>query len=155
MDWECGISTNTGPVCNSPWFRETAFVLFLNKTDIFEEKIKKKDLTCCFPNYTGENAPSPFHSLNLLRWLRLRQSHRIYQTAIFGAQHVSPPYLHALHLRHQYTGIQIRVSNSQKNSPHWHHERPFLKFFNELQLYRQKPWPNSLSCLLGGTWCIN
>jgi GTPase SAR1 family protein len=40
-------------ICNSPWFQETAFILFLNKTDLFRDKIQKVDLSVCFPNYTG------------------------------------------------------------------------------------------------------
>lgn len=40
-------------VCNSVWFRSTSFILFLNKTDLFKEKIARVDLTVCFPNYPG------------------------------------------------------------------------------------------------------
>jgi len=40
-------------ICNSPWFKETSFILFLNKTDLFREKIQRIDLNVCFPNYTG------------------------------------------------------------------------------------------------------
>eukprot|EP01118_Nematostelium_gracile_P005969 TRINITY_DN1905_c0_g1_i1.p1 TRINITY_DN1905_c0_g1~~TRINITY_DN1905_c0_g1_i1.p1 ORF type:complete len:349 (+),score=81.66 TRINITY_DN1905_c0_g1_i1:93-1139(+) len=40
-------------ICNSHWFRTVPFLLFLNKTDLFEEKIKHVDLNVCFPNYTG------------------------------------------------------------------------------------------------------
>eukprot|EP00026_Physarum_polycephalum_P007033 Phypoly_transcript_07086.p1 GENE.Phypoly_transcript_07086~~Phypoly_transcript_07086.p1 ORF type:complete len:353 (+),score=43.61 Phypoly_transcript_07086:261-1319(+) len=40
-------------VCNSVWFRRTSFILFLNKTDLFKDKIARVDLTSCFPNYTG------------------------------------------------------------------------------------------------------
>jgi len=38
---------------NSNWFQNTSFLIFFNKMDLFEEKIKHKDLTCCFPDYPG------------------------------------------------------------------------------------------------------
>jgi len=34
-------------------FKETAFILFLNKKDIFDEKIQKVPITVCFRDYTG------------------------------------------------------------------------------------------------------
>jgi guanine nucleotide-binding protein G(i) subunit alpha len=34
---------------------DTSIILFLNKKDLFAEKIKKSPLTACFPEYTGEN----------------------------------------------------------------------------------------------------
>jgi guanine nucleotide-binding protein G(o) subunit alpha len=40
-------------ICNSRWFRSTAMILFLNKRDLFKEKIKNVPLTVCFPNYQG------------------------------------------------------------------------------------------------------
>jgi len=40
-------------ICNSRWFRETSMILFLNKRDLFVEKIKKVPLTACFPDYDG------------------------------------------------------------------------------------------------------
>jgi len=42
-------------VCNSTWFEKTSIVLFLNKVDLFKEKLAKKDLRCCFPDYSGGN----------------------------------------------------------------------------------------------------
>jgi len=38
---------------NSHWFRTTTFILFLNKTDLFREKIQTVDLKIAFPNYVG------------------------------------------------------------------------------------------------------
>jgi len=40
-------------ICNSEWFCDTAQILFLNKRDIFEEKIGKTDLSVCFSEYKG------------------------------------------------------------------------------------------------------
>jgi len=40
-------------VCNSHYFRNTTFVLFLNKVDLFKEKIQRVDLSTIFENYSG------------------------------------------------------------------------------------------------------
>ncbi|PRP86375.1 guanine nucleotide-binding protein alpha-1 subunit [Planoprotostelium fungivorum] len=40
-------------ICNSEWFEKTSIILFLNKVDIFKEKIMKHDLSICFPKYKG------------------------------------------------------------------------------------------------------
>lgn len=44
-------------ICNSRWFRETSIILFLNKKDIFEEKIKRVPLNVCpvFQHLGDEN----------------------------------------------------------------------------------------------------
>lgn len=35
------------------WFLKTTIILFLNKSDIFRQKIQRVDLSVCFPEYTG------------------------------------------------------------------------------------------------------
>eukprot|EP01121_Diplochlamys_sp_Union-15-3_P000636 TRINITY_DN1053_c0_g2_i3.p1 TRINITY_DN1053_c0_g2~~TRINITY_DN1053_c0_g2_i3.p1 ORF type:complete len:293 (+),score=43.69 TRINITY_DN1053_c0_g2_i3:44-922(+) len=40
-------------ICNSKWFVDTSMILFLNKKDLFEEKINKVPLTVCFKDYDG------------------------------------------------------------------------------------------------------
>uniref|UniRef100_A0A8D0CSM7 Guanine nucleotide binding protein (G protein), alpha transducing activity polypeptide 2 n=1 Tax=Sander lucioperca TaxID=283035 RepID=A0A8D0CSM7_SANLU len=42
-------------ICNHRFFALTSIVLFLNKKDLFEEKIKKVHLSICFPDYDGSN----------------------------------------------------------------------------------------------------
>jgi len=40
-------------VTSSQWFRRTSFILFLNKSDLFEIKIKSQPLNAFFPDYGG------------------------------------------------------------------------------------------------------
>lgn len=46
-------------ICNHKFFAATSIILFLNKKDLFEEKIKKVHLSICFPEYDGESRPFP------------------------------------------------------------------------------------------------
>jgi len=40
-------------ICNSRWFTETSIILFLNKRDLFMEKIQKVSLNDCMDDYCG------------------------------------------------------------------------------------------------------
>jgi len=42
-------------ICNSKWFTKTAMILFLNKYDLFKEKIEKTSLKILFEDYEGGN----------------------------------------------------------------------------------------------------
>jgi guanine nucleotide-binding protein G(i) subunit alpha len=42
-------------ICNSTWFVQTSIILFLNKKDLFQEKIVEHPITCCFSDYQGDN----------------------------------------------------------------------------------------------------
>lgn len=54
-------------VCNHQWFADASIILFLNKSDIFREKIKSVPLTVAFPEYKGtmrfDVARPPAHPL--------------------------------------------------------------------------------------------
>ena len=42
-------------ICNNRWFTKSSLLLFLNKKDVFDQKIKYSPLSTCFQDYTGEN----------------------------------------------------------------------------------------------------
>ena len=42
-------------VLNYEWFKNVAFMLFLNKRDLFEEKIKRQPLSVCFSEFKDRN----------------------------------------------------------------------------------------------------
>lgn len=39
-----------------PWFQQSSIILFLNKTDLLEEKILKSNLGDYFPEYDGKSS---------------------------------------------------------------------------------------------------
>lgn len=45
-----------GSIVNSRWFPTTSIILFLNKMDVFEERIRHSSLKVCFPEYEGGNS---------------------------------------------------------------------------------------------------
>ncbi|KAG9071928.1 hypothetical protein KI688_006147 [Linnemannia hyalina] len=62
-------------VCNSQWFTDTSIILFLNKTDIFREKLHYSRVKDYFPDYEGpdtgvEEATEFFRK----RFIRLNRS---------------------------------------------------------------------------------
>eukprot|EP00731_Ephydatia_muelleri_P027042 Em0018g1142a len=46
-------------ILNNKWFLETSVILFLNKKDLFEEKLRGKPLSHCFPDYMVLNQLHP------------------------------------------------------------------------------------------------
>lgn len=40
-------------ICKSKWFLQTSIILFLNKTDIFREKLATSPMSKYFPDYSG------------------------------------------------------------------------------------------------------
>ena len=45
-------------ICNCRWFVNTPMLLFLNKKDVFEEKIAYSPISQCFPEYHDGNKGS-------------------------------------------------------------------------------------------------
>ncbi|XP_036385101.1 guanine nucleotide-binding protein subunit alpha-11-like isoform X2 [Megalops cyprinoides] len=74
-------------IISYPWFHESSVILFLNKTDLLEEKITQSHLTDYFPEYTG--AESRQGEDDLLP-LHLRHRHRKYPFRLQCCQRHSP-----------------------------------------------------------------
>jgi guanine nucleotide-binding protein subunit alpha len=45
-------------ICDMPCFKKTSTILFMNKTDIFKNKLKKSPLKDYFPDYQGREIGS-------------------------------------------------------------------------------------------------
>nr|XP_009671380.1 PREDICTED: guanine nucleotide-binding protein G(t) subunit alpha-1 isoform X2 [Struthio camelus australis] len=58
-------------ICNHRYFATTSIVLFLNKKDVFLEKIKKAHLSICFPDYDGPNTYEDAGNYIKLQFLEL------------------------------------------------------------------------------------
>ncbi|KAJ6451199.1 heterotrimeric G protein alpha subunit 4 [Mycena sanguinolenta] len=41
-------------ICHSQWFKQTSIILFLNKNDIFQQKVMTSDIKNFFPDFDGE-----------------------------------------------------------------------------------------------------
>ncbi|CAK5108053.1 unnamed protein product [Meloidogyne enterolobii] len=67
-------------ICNSPWFSEIHFILFLNKKDIFAEKIAHSPLNVCFPEYKG--LQNQTECTNYIQW-KFEQVNRSNQREIY------------------------------------------------------------------------
>lgn len=61
-------------LCNTKWFSNTPFLLFLNKKDLFEEKIPRVPLTVCFPDYKGAQTFQEASSFIRDRFLELNEN---------------------------------------------------------------------------------
>jgi len=61
-------------ICNSRWFVKTSIILFLNKIDLFAEKLPLSPLGNYFPDYTGGDSYDAACDYLLHRFVSLNQS---------------------------------------------------------------------------------
>jgi GTPase SAR1 family protein len=77
-------------LCNSKWFINTPFILFLNKIDIFEKKLLKSPLKKYFPDYKGSatnvDEALKFFEQNFLKLNRTSKPIYIHRTCATDTQ---------------------------------------------------------------------
>ncbi|KAI8384610.1 G protein alpha subunit [Radiomyces spectabilis] len=61
-------------ICNSRWFEKTSTILFLNKTDIFKQKLLHSPLANYFPDYKGTDTYDEASHYIMLRFTSLNSS---------------------------------------------------------------------------------
>lgn len=66
-------------ICNSKWFTKTSIILFLNKIDLFAEKLGRSPLSKYFPEYTGGAKYEAACQYLLYRFVSLNAKHETKQ----------------------------------------------------------------------------
>jgi guanine nucleotide-binding protein G(i) subunit alpha len=62
-------------VVNSRWFVQTSIILFLNKVDLFKQKLGRSPLSNYFPDYTGGNDVNRAAKYLLWRFNQVNRAH--------------------------------------------------------------------------------
>lgn len=61
-------------ICNMKWFMNVTLILFLNKKDLFEQKIKESNITPAFPAYTGPQEYQPAVDFITAKFLEINKN---------------------------------------------------------------------------------
>lgn len=98
-------------ICNNKFFIDTSIILFLNKKDLFAEKIKKSPLTICFPEYTGRSS-----NLTLSLWQDPRAATALCLTLCFlSSFFFLPPGANTYDDATAYIQVQFESKNRSPN----------------------------------------
>lgn len=62
-------------VVNSRWFMRTSIILFLNKVDLFRQKLGRSPLVNYFPDYSGGNNINRASKYLLWRFNQVNRAH--------------------------------------------------------------------------------
>lgn len=80
-------------LCNSVWFQNTPFILFLNKVDLLREKLPRSPITKYFPDYTqdplDENAVLEYFESRLLKMNRTQKPIYVHRTCATDTASIS------------------------------------------------------------------
>ena len=78
-------------ICNHRYFAATSLILFLNKKDVFIEKIKKAHLNMCFPEYDGEFTTNTRHTSNILPYQLANWRYNFFDPFVFSTFPIKVP----------------------------------------------------------------
>lgn len=71
-------------VVNSRWFMRTSIILFLNKVDLFKQKLARSPLSNYFPDYSGGNDVNRAAKYLLWRFNQVNRAHlNLYPQYVF------------------------------------------------------------------------
>lgn len=62
-------------VVNSRWFLRTSIILFLNKVDLFRQKLPRSPFSHYFPDYSGGDNPQRAVKYILWRFNQVNRAH--------------------------------------------------------------------------------
>lgn len=72
-------------VVNSRWFMRTSIILFLNKVDIFRQKLSRSPLSNYFPDYSGGNDVNKAAKYLLWRFNQVNRAHlNLYPQCVYS-----------------------------------------------------------------------
>lgn len=72
-------------VVNSRWFMRTSIILFLNKVDLFKQKLARSPLSNYFPDYSGGNDVNRAAKYLLWRFNQVNRAHlNLYPQYVLG-----------------------------------------------------------------------
>lgn len=80
-------------ICNSQWFIHTSIILFLNKIDLFKEKLPTSPVRKYFPDYIGD--PKSYKHASQYFEENFKRLNRN-STKVCASDHPSCPALHTL-----------------------------------------------------------
>lgn len=102
-------------VVNSRWFMRTSIILFLNKVDIFKQKLGRSPLGNYFPDYSGGNDVNKAAKYLLWRFNQVNRAHlNLYPQYVLPTLPNPPPPFYA-RLRQKLTCPSLTQATDTSN----------------------------------------